>query len=180
MLDGLRDNVNQKGLQHVIQLPGMTKQPWRSLAAMDIFVLTSRMEGLPNVLVEAQAAGCPVVTPGLGGMSETYLEGTTGLTAGGGTAAELAQGVLTLLENRSLHRDMANAAVLHARSRFGLSIDSGNAMCLLRCARTCHGRLPQSKATDGWSHAFSIAGRSGYHEVSTSIAMGEGACCSFA
>jgi glycosyltransferase involved in cell wall biosynthesis len=135
MLDGLRDNVNQKGLQHVIQLPGMTNQPWRSLAAMDIFVLTSRMEGLPNVLVEAQAAGCPVVTPGLGGMSETYLEGTTGLTAGGGTAAELAQGVLTLLENRSLHRDMANAAVLHARSRFGLSKMIAETLCAYCDAR---------------------------------------------
>ena len=65
MLDGLRDNVNQKGLQHVIQLPGMTKQPWRSLAAMDIFVLTSRMEGLPNVLVEVQRQAAWLLHPAL-------------------------------------------------------------------------------------------------------------------
>ena len=54
------------------------------MADMDLLLLTSRAEGLPNVLVEAQAVGTPVVTPPVGGAPETVRHGLTGwiLTAG--------------------------------------------------------------------------------------------------
>jgi glycosyltransferase involved in cell wall biosynthesis len=138
MLDEVRRKVNEKCLRDAIRLPGMTSQVWHSLAAMDIFVLTSRMEGLPNVMVEAQAAGCPVVSSGLGGMCETYLDGKTGLTARSDTAADLAQSVSSLLEDRSLHRQMANAAVLHARSQFGLPRMIAKTLRAYHDGRACH------------------------------------------
>jgi glycosyltransferase involved in cell wall biosynthesis len=45
---------------------------------MDIFVLLSRFEGLPNVLIEAQMCGVPVVSTPAGSAEDTFLNGETG------------------------------------------------------------------------------------------------------
>ena len=46
--------------------------------AMNVVLLTSRHEGLPNVLLEAQSLGVPVVAPDVGGVAETISHGITG------------------------------------------------------------------------------------------------------
>lgn len=53
--------VQQLGLQHVVQLPGRTRQPLRWMRGAAVFVLASRFEGFGNVLIEALACGTPVV-----------------------------------------------------------------------------------------------------------------------
>ena len=70
--------IQSYDLSTKIRLPGLTDDVWTALSAMDIFVLTSRMEGLPNVLIEAQGAGLPVVSTIVGGAPETFIEGKTG------------------------------------------------------------------------------------------------------
>ncbi len=62
-----------------IHFPGHRRDIAAALAAMDIFLLTSRVEGLPNVLIEAQFVGIPVVTVDCGGASEALDDGVTGL-----------------------------------------------------------------------------------------------------
>lgn len=48
------------------------------MAKLDVMVLTSRFEGLPNVLIEAQMIGTPVVSTPAGGAAECFIEGVTG------------------------------------------------------------------------------------------------------
>lgn len=48
------------------------------MSHMNVLLLTSRFEGLPNVLIEAQMAGTPVVSTPAGGAAECFVEGVTG------------------------------------------------------------------------------------------------------
>src|SRR5262249_60641412 len=50
-----------------------------AIAAFDVFFLASRVEGLPNVVLEAQAAGVPVVATEVGGVAEAVLPGRTAI-----------------------------------------------------------------------------------------------------
>ncbi len=52
----------QLGLQSVVQMPGFMENPYACMRRASVFVLSSRWEGLPTVLIEALACGCPVVS----------------------------------------------------------------------------------------------------------------------
>jgi glycosyltransferase involved in cell wall biosynthesis len=68
----------REDLRGAVFMVGHEKEAFAAIAAMDVFLLTSRAEGLPNVLVEAQAMGVPVVTTNVGGAPETVDHGVTG------------------------------------------------------------------------------------------------------
>jgi glycosyltransferase involved in cell wall biosynthesis len=90
------------------------------LAALDLFLLTSRMEGLPNVLIEAQAVGLPVVTTPAGGAPEALDPGRTGLVAPDHSVLGIAQTCLALLDNNELRTRMSDAAPSFVRQKFSL------------------------------------------------------------
>jgi glycosyltransferase involved in cell wall biosynthesis len=116
--DDIRRTVLNLGLGDRILLPGITRDAWASLACMDVFMLTSRMEGLPNVLIEAQSVGVPVVTTGQGGMRETYSEGVTGWTASSPTPDALAAATVPLLLDGAKRTRASQAAREFVRTRF--------------------------------------------------------------
>src|SRR2546423_1245124 len=120
LLESCRTFVAENELGDVVKLPGLATDAWAALAAMDIFVLTSRMEGLPNVVIEAQAMGLPVVCTDVGGMSETFLEGETGFALRSAKAEELAQLVAQLIDDEFERTRMSKNAFRHERARFGI------------------------------------------------------------
>jgi glycosyltransferase involved in cell wall biosynthesis len=92
------------------------------LAHLDVLVLPSAYEELGSVLVEAMAAGVPVVVTRVGGMPEVVRDGETGLLVDGGAGADpevlangLAAAVDRLLDDPDLRRRMAVAARDRAR-----------------------------------------------------------------
>jgi glycosyltransferase involved in cell wall biosynthesis/MoaA/NifB/PqqE/SkfB family radical SAM enzyme len=120
LLDEMRGYVASLGLSEVILLPGVTRDSWSAMAAMDLFLLTSRMEGLPNVLVEAQGCGLPVVCTAVGGAPETLIDRQTGFAVASQSAEELARVVERLYLDADLRTEVARAARCHARETFSV------------------------------------------------------------
>ena len=81
------------------------------LPGFDAFVLSSRWEGLPRVVVEAMAVGVPVVATDVGGIDEAVVDGESGLLAPAGDPEALAAAVLRVFDEPGLaHRLRGQAA----------------------------------------------------------------------
>lgn len=76
-------------------------------AGLDIVALTSLNEGTPVSLIEAQAAGTPVVSTRVGGIENVVVEGKTALLANRGDVEGFASGLLRLVENDMLRREFS-------------------------------------------------------------------------
>jgi glycosyltransferase involved in cell wall biosynthesis len=75
-----------------------------------IFVLTSEHEGTPNVLLEAMAAGLPVVATSVGGVPEIVQHGRTGFLVAENQLDELPRAILELVGNRHLATEIGARA----------------------------------------------------------------------
>ena len=62
------------GIAKQVSLPGMVDNPFAYMAQADVFALSSAWEGMPGVLIEAMASGCPVVSTDCPGGSREILE----------------------------------------------------------------------------------------------------------
>ena len=87
-------------------------------AAFDVVVLTSRLEGTPVALIEAAAAGRPVVATNVGGVSEVVRDGNTGLLVPPRDAVAVAANVVTLLDDLHGARRMGEEGAQWVRGRF--------------------------------------------------------------
>lgn len=76
------------------------------LAALDVYVLCSRSEGMPNTVLEAMACGVPVVSTRVGGADELVVDGATGLLVSPGRPDLLAAAVGRLLGDGPLREAM--------------------------------------------------------------------------
>lgn len=88
------------------------------LRAADVFVLPSRWEGMPNVLLEAMAAGRPCVGTNVEGVAELVIEGETGLVVESGDHQPLSDAIARLLDDPALAARLAAAGQDHVRAHF--------------------------------------------------------------
>jgi glycosyltransferase involved in cell wall biosynthesis len=106
----LADSVSKKaqryGLGDAIRFLGRRQDTLSLMRAADIFLLTSDFEGLPNVLLEAQAVGLPIVATKVGGVPEAVIEDETALLAPKGDGQTLTKHCRILLEDAELRRRM--------------------------------------------------------------------------
>lgn len=79
-------------------MPGFVENPFAYMTACDVFVLSSRSEGLSNVLIEAMACGCPVISTDCGGPREILRDGALGMLTPVGDAEALAAAMMKTLE----------------------------------------------------------------------------------
>jgi glycosyltransferase involved in cell wall biosynthesis len=94
------------GLTGTFALSGFRSDLDRFMPFFDLLVLPSYTEGLPNVVLEAFAAGVPVVATTAGGTPEIVEEGVSGHLVKPGDAAALAERILTAMASEDRLRDM--------------------------------------------------------------------------
>jgi glycosyltransferase involved in cell wall biosynthesis len=108
----------QANLPGLVHFPGHESDPFVPITAMNLFLLTSRVEGLPNVLIEAQAVGVPPVALDAGGAKETFLDWETGWLINSQDPSVAAELIASLLKNPDLLAEAAQKGQEFVRSRF--------------------------------------------------------------
>ncbi len=114
----LEEQVVQMGISGRVRFLGVRQDVPDLLAAADLFVLPSRSEGMPNALLEAMAAGLPVVSFDVGGVGEVISHAETGLLVPPEDVDGLSQAMLALLEDQSERQRLGAAARERIRTQY--------------------------------------------------------------
>jgi glycosyltransferase involved in cell wall biosynthesis len=109
--------IDSAGLQGRVHLPGAKPGVATELSSMTLFVLTSAFEGTPNVVLEAQWLGLPVVATEAGGTRETFEHGVSGLLADA-EPQHIASRVLRFLDDPQRIAAAAVAGPAHVQRLF--------------------------------------------------------------
>jgi len=99
---GTKRLIHSRGLSDSFILTGSRNDVVNILPAFDVFLITSRTEGLPRALLESLAAGVPVVSTDVGGIHELLGEGRNGVLCDEGDIEGLVDGVCSLLDSPGL------------------------------------------------------------------------------
>jgi glycosyltransferase involved in cell wall biosynthesis len=119
--DKLSDLVDRLGLKGSVLFTGFQMDVRRIIATFDVAVLPSFFEGMGRVLLEAMAMGKPVVASSVGGIPDLVHHGETGLLVTPGSVSELKSGMLTLIRNKALAKEMGK----EGRRRIGEEFSAG-------------------------------------------------------
>jgi len=112
--------VRSYGVEHRSRLLGERADVQSLLSAMDLFLNTSRWEGLGMSLLEAQAAQLPIVASRVGGIPEAVAEGRSGMLATPGRANEYAELVLQIFRSPRLMVEMGETGRANVLEHFSI------------------------------------------------------------
>ena len=116
--DALVARAASRGVLEAFSFLGHRDDVPARLAEADIFVLPSRSEAFPNAVLEAMAAGLPVIASGVGGILEIVNDGRTGLLTPPDDPRALAERVTALMADQALADSLGTAARAEAASRY--------------------------------------------------------------
>lgn len=116
----LRARARELGLNDVVHFLGNRPDAERVLRALDVFVLSSVSEGLPNSVLEAMATRLPVVATRVGGTAECVDDAATGLLVPGGEPDALCEALAALLGDAARRETMGLAGRQRVAALFSL------------------------------------------------------------
>lgn len=122
--------VTELNLDSVFHFSGHRDDIPLVLKAMDIFVLTSHWEGFSIAILEAMAAGLPIVSTRVIGASEAIIEGENGFLAGIGDIQSIADGITYFIDNPLVAKKFGNASKIRAKNEFPYSKMLNRLECL--------------------------------------------------
>jgi glycosyltransferase involved in cell wall biosynthesis len=114
----LETQVRELGLADRVHFTGYIQSPERVLEDVDLMVLPSYTEGLPNVVLEALMMEVPVLATRVGGTPEIVTDGESGRLVEPGRPEALAEQIVAFLHDRAGWRAMARRGQAHVRAHF--------------------------------------------------------------
>jgi glycosyltransferase involved in cell wall biosynthesis len=122
LLADLKQAIVQKGLSNRVHYLGFREDIPELMASLDLFVLPSNLpDSFPTVILEAMAAGKPVVATNSGGSSEMIAEGMTGFVIPIGDIAAGVDALGKLLSSPSIRQEMGRAGQVRVQEVFSLA-----------------------------------------------------------
>jgi glycosyltransferase involved in cell wall biosynthesis len=112
--------AGQLGLSHRVHFLGWRSDLETILPELDMVICASKNEGTPVALIEAMAAGVPVLSTDVGGVADLVTHGETGWLVRAGDSPALAQAIQQLLGNAALRARLAAAGRPVALERHGV------------------------------------------------------------
>jgi len=117
---GVERAIARDALDGRVLLPGRRSDARDLAAAFDVFFLASRWEGFPLAVIEAMAAGLPIVTHDVMGVREAVEDGVNGHLLAPGDRAGWGERIADLLHDEGMRRRMGDAGRRRAEQEFGL------------------------------------------------------------
>jgi glycosyltransferase involved in cell wall biosynthesis len=112
--EAAREHSARLGVAGRVHFLGVRAEVAEMLAACDLFALSSRWEGSPLAVMEAMAAGLPVVATAVGGVPELVADGETGLLVPPGEERSFAAALASLARDPGRRHEMGTAALRRA------------------------------------------------------------------
>ena len=113
--------LREHQLQDKVSLLGFRSDVGEILSGADVFLMTSRYEGISIAMLEAMRAGLPVIATRVGGVPETVRDGTTGLLVGPDDLPGLVQAMLRLARSKPLRQEMGRRGREFLTEEFSLA-----------------------------------------------------------
>ena len=135
----VRRRASEAGLDSRIVFAGFRDDTPDLMAAMDLLLLTSSQEGLPNAILEAMAAGRPVVATDVGGCRELVTEGATGHLVPRDDPDALAEKAIRVLTLPDRGRSLGEAGRRRVLAEFSVEVMAGRIRDLYL---SVHARFP--------------------------------------
>ena len=118
--DSLQRIVERSGISRNVIFTGYRRDIPRILGSLDIFVLSSLIEGLPNALMEAMVCARPVIATRVGGIPELISQNENGLLVYPRDSQALCDAIISLLKDRDKARMLGEAAKRLVTEKFGI------------------------------------------------------------
>jgi glycosyltransferase involved in cell wall biosynthesis len=106
----VESEIKRRGIADHILVLGERRDAKQIMQILDVLVLTSVSEGLPNVLLEGAVSGVATVTTAAGGAREVVINGETGFVVPCGDWKQVADRIVTLLQDPLLRKQFGEAA----------------------------------------------------------------------
>ena len=114
----LNKQAHDLGVEDIVFFLGFREDVPQILASLDLFVLSSHLEGMGSSLLDAMASRLPIVATRTGGIPEVVIDGETGLLVPPYDPASLAQAILTLYRDRERAARLAQRGFQTVHKKF--------------------------------------------------------------
>jgi glycosyltransferase involved in cell wall biosynthesis len=120
LLEQVRSILDNAGVGGLVWLPGERDDVPRLLGSLDVFVLSSLVEGISNTILEAMSSGLPVVATRVGGNSEIVEDGVTGLLVPRSDSEALACAIRRYIDDPELRLSHGASARIRCEERYSI------------------------------------------------------------